>query len=80
VRYAPDHLPDDEWVYNAADIDSSKVIWARELDNASNQQLVEYYRDRTVWLVQPDSNPVAVTPYSFHATSRPPNDHIRGSL
>ena len=32
VRYSSKHNPQDEWVYNAADIDSSKVIWAREMD------------------------------------------------
>lgn len=63
VRYSAEHQPLDEWVYNAADIDRSKVIWARDMGAAENEELIRYYRDRTVWLVQPDANPVLVTPY-----------------
>lgn len=63
VRYSPDHQPLDEWVYNDADIDRSKVIWARDMGAAENEELIRYYKDRTVWLVQPDTNPVSVTPY-----------------
>jgi hypothetical protein len=54
VRYGPAHDPRDEWMYNAADIDASRVIWAREMDAASNRELTQYYKDRDVWLVQPD--------------------------
>jgi hypothetical protein len=63
VRYQPQHQVLDEWVYNHPDIDASKVVWARELDPDDNKRLVDYYRDRTVWLVEPDSSPVAVSPY-----------------
>ena len=63
VRYSASHDPLDEWVYNAADIDSSKVIWAREMDASSNLELLRYYKDRKVWLVQPDLDPVGVAPY-----------------
>ena len=63
VRYTPDHNPVDEWVYNAANIDNSKVIWAREMDAANNRALVQYYKDRHIWLVQPDLNPAGVSPY-----------------
>jgi hypothetical protein len=63
VRYSPDHSSLDEWVYNAADIDNSKVIWAREMDATSNMELLHYYKDRKVWLVQPDITPALVTPY-----------------
>ena len=63
VRYPRDDNPLDEWVYNAANIDSSKVIWAREMDEAENLELIHYYKDRTVWLVQPDSKPASVSLY-----------------
>jgi hypothetical protein len=64
VRYAPDHSVFEEWVYNAADIDDSKVIWARDWDAASNVELMGYYRDRKVWLIEPDANPAKITPYT----------------
>jgi hypothetical protein len=63
VRYSDDHNPLDEWVYNAPDIDASKVVWAREMQNADNQVLMQYYPDRKVWLVEPDTMPAAMTQY-----------------
>jgi hypothetical protein len=63
VRYAPDHAPFDDWVYNAADLDKSKVLWARELETRNSLELLRYFRDRRVWLVEPDSNPPRVSPY-----------------
>jgi hypothetical protein len=63
VRYSPDHNPIDEWVYNAPDIDDAKVIWAREMDAANNLELIHYYKDRNVWLLEPDANPAKLTVY-----------------
>ena len=63
VRYAPDHRPFDDWVYNAADIDRSKVVWARELETRNSLELLRYFRDRRAWLVEPDSNPPRISPY-----------------
>jgi hypothetical protein len=63
VRYSPNHNPLDEWVYNRADIDGSKVIWAREMDAADNLELIHYYRGRQVWLVEPDAIPARIEPY-----------------
>jgi hypothetical protein len=65
VRYEQDHEPQDEWVYNSANIDASKVIWAREMAPAEDLELIRYYPDRKVWLVEPDENPVRVAPYSI---------------
>ncbi len=63
VRYTPDHDIADEWVYNAAAIDKAKVVWARAMDPASDQKLLQYYRDRKAWLVEPDFNPPRISPY-----------------
>lgn len=72
VRYAPCHSPLDEWVYNRADIDASKVVWAREENPAADRALLHYYHDRTAWLVEPDTSPVTVIPYSA-ASPAPPS-------
>ena len=61
VRYAPWHTPFDDWVYNAADIDRSQVVWARDMGKQDNVALLEYFRERSVWLVEPDAVPPRVT-------------------
>jgi hypothetical protein len=72
VRYAPRHSPNQEWVYNGADIDASKVVWAREMDDQSNAQLLHYFKDREVWLLQADVVPQHVVHYSSDMVSREP--------
>jgi hypothetical protein len=54
VRYNANHNYHDEWVYNGAEIDSAKVLWARELDAAQNERLFAYFKDRQIWLMRPD--------------------------
>ena len=63
IRYAPGHLPFDDWVYNAADIDNSKVVWAREPENGNPSDLLGYFKTRNIWLVQPDMVPPHISPY-----------------
>jgi hypothetical protein len=64
VRYSDDHNIHDEWVYNGADIDGSKVIWARELDADQNATLFAYFKDRQIWLVEPDVDNTEVKLYT----------------
>ena len=63
VRYGPDHnAVMNEWVYNRADIDGAKVVWARDMDAAENRELLQYFHDRRAWLVDADETPPKVTP------------------
>jgi hypothetical protein len=64
VRYAPDHDAHREWVFNGADIDGSPVIWARDMGSEGNAALLTYYRDRHIWLINADVEPVELTPYA----------------
>jgi hypothetical protein len=54
VRYGAKHNVNSEWVYNDADIDHAKVVWARDMGK-SNRELGDYFRDRKIWLVEGDS-------------------------
>ncbi|MGC2183991.1 MAG: hypothetical protein WA637_11970 [Terriglobales bacterium] len=57
VSYGPHHDVDWEWVYNRADIDSAKVVWARDMGASANQELLRYFHDRQVWRVNGDQSP-----------------------
>src|SRR5262249_42932789 len=62
VRYRPEHEPFAEWIYNDPDIDQSKIVWAHEM-GPENQELLDYFKDPRVWLVQADEKPHKLSPY-----------------
>jgi hypothetical protein len=63
VSYGPHHNVDWEWVSNAADIDNSQVVWARDMGNARNGELVNYFHDRHIWRVNGDASPPRLESY-----------------
>jgi hypothetical protein len=90
VRYWPAHIFQDEWVWNDADIDRSRVIFARDLGDTENLQLVHNYQGRTVLLLEPDAKParlsawvpepttdVQAIPSPAPATQRDPFEPVR---
>ncbi len=65
VRYSADHIDrGDECVYNNADIDASQIVWARDMGEEKNRELLNYYHGtRKVWLFEPDTAPNRLLPY-----------------
>jgi hypothetical protein len=54
VRYGDCHDAGEEYVYNDADIDRARIVWAREVPGQSVAPLLSYFRNRDVWVFEPD--------------------------
>jgi hypothetical protein len=64
---------DKEWVYNDPDIDASPVVWARDLGAQGNEELLSYFHDRSVWLLDVnDRAPATLAPYNRDPTGPTP--------
>jgi hypothetical protein len=57
VSYDPGHDLDHEWVYNCADIDAAKVVWARDMGTHDNAELLQYFHNHKVWRLNADQTP-----------------------
>jgi len=55
VQYGPRHEIYEELVYNHADIDGSKIVWARSLGAEKDAELILHYPNREVWRVYEDA-------------------------
>jgi hypothetical protein len=76
VRYGPRHVMGfPEWVFNEADVDKAKVVWARDMGPARNDELLHYFRDRRAWLVEPDENPPRLSRYPCENTPGAASDN-----
>lgn len=55
VHYADQHNVHEEWVYNLADLEESRVLWARGERSAWREQLFQHYSDkRCIWELRVD--------------------------
>jgi hypothetical protein len=53
----------DEWVYNAADVDASWIVWCRAVGPTDDVEVTRYYKDRQMWVVDVDRDVVQVSRY-----------------
>lgn len=64
VQYEQNHNVDMEYVYNRANVDAAKVVWARDMGEKDNEELLHYFQERHVWLLYADQSPPKLVPYS----------------
>jgi hypothetical protein len=62
VRYGPGRNGFSEYVYNAAGIDASPIVWARDMGTEKNAELLRYFSSRKAWLLDVTSETV-LSPY-----------------
>jgi hypothetical protein len=72
VRYGEDYNVHDDWVFNGADIDGARILWARETNPQQDGRLFAYFKDRKIWLIEPEVDNTELLPYPLPAT-RPKN-------
>jgi hypothetical protein len=68
VRYPEGYNVHDDWVFNGAEIDAAGLLWARETNPQQNQKLVDYFKDRQIWLIEPEEDNTELIPYPLRAT------------
>ena len=56
VRYGDCHDAGEEYVYNDAEIDRARIVWARDVPGQSLEPLLNYFRNRDVWVFEPDDD------------------------
>jgi hypothetical protein len=64
VKTKTDEMNLLQWIYNAADIDAARIVWARDLGPERDAALAAYFRGRQVWMVDPNREPAALTKYN----------------
>ena len=71
VRYGMHHDPSREWVYNEPDVERAPVVWARDKGPFDNDELLQHFKARQIWLLEPDRAPPRLSPYPAHLMIKP---------
>jgi hypothetical protein len=54
-----------QWIYNEAEIDDSRIVWARDLGPERNRDLAAYFAGRKIWTVNPNIEPAGLSPHGM---------------
>ena len=63
VHYTQAKNPHEEWIYNGADLDGSTVLWAQDMGDEKNRELLSYFPGRKFWRFEPDESTDRLDPY-----------------
>ena len=58
-----------DWVWNGAEIDAQRIVWARTDGPEADLELRRYYQDRQVWRVRLDVDPPVLVPWLASPTT-----------
>ena len=53
-----------DWIYNGADIDGSRIVWAHGDHEEQVEQLVTYFAGRQVWRIEASQAGIELLPFS----------------
>ena len=56
VRYGTRHDMYEELVFNQADLDRARVVWARSLGPEKDRRLIHHFSTRQVWMLEDDGD------------------------
>jgi hypothetical protein len=63
VRYLHGHDIRDEWVYNLANVDASRLVWSTAMGPAEDSEVARYYPGRRLWIADVDGHKATLSPY-----------------
>jgi hypothetical protein len=61
VRHETGTVAQNDWVYNLSDLSNGKVVWAREILEVDNDQLLKAFPGYWVWILEPEYTPIRLT-------------------
>jgi len=64
VHNRQSHTGSEDWIYNRSDIDHAKIVWARDMGPEKNEELLRYFANRRVWLVDQNDGIMRLTAYN----------------
>jgi hypothetical protein len=65
VHYRAGHSSHIDWIFNRADIDGSRVVWARDMGDSRNRELLLYFKDRRTWRIEADDPAPKLVAYTL---------------
>ena len=76
VHFGADIDFHESWIYNAADVDTSQVVWARSLGQDADDRLLRYYADRHAWHLFVDRKSIHLVPIDRYQSPAVPHGEL----